>query len=236
MATVEIQDYFDSKCKDILASLLTDDNIELLYLFIFDQSKYQIEISNQICDIFLDFDSDYSENEIRLFLKEFFSSDDNMRQFCYELGDVLTTQVFNSDYSGSTTERQLMQYIQTGIFWSLFPKAVKKCLNRNLYTATIKSDIVNGYPQEAIQKCVSGFNSDANTYKLAAEPGLNTLLHKRHYAKRLRTQKKNITRVRKRIKKVVLLYKSKYPRGNAFNNKLNELPDEFISIIRKLFC
>ena len=235
--TEELKNYIDSKFGNIIESLLEDSHVELLKLFLFDTNKYRHELIRKICIVIRQNDNtSYSEDDVLSYLKNFFSIDENMSRFYFELGDVLTRKIFNDpDYAGKTDEQQLMAFIHTRVFWSLFPKAVKKCLSRNLYSATVNSNLISGYQHGVVEKCVAGFNIDAATYSRTSESGLHLFLHKRYYSKKIRTQKKNVSRVRRQIRKIIMLYKSKYPAGRAFIKGLDNLPDDFIRAVRRIY-
>lgn len=230
-----ISDYFDSHFRDVLTTLI-ENNDELLFSFIANRRKHQEEFFTKIYDILLQIgDMAYSKSDVGKYLDIFFSEDETVAHFYFELSAILASKIFVEDYSGDTKEADLMKYIRTNNFWIVLPKAIKKCLNSNLYSATIDQDILNGYPNAIIGKIISGFNVDANSYKRDTEPGLHLLLHKKYYHKKARIQKKNITRVRRQARKIVMLYMTKYPRGRAFVNGLEKLPDEFIVAIRRKY-
>jgi len=233
----EIKMYFNSENKDNIVLLLLDDDNLILHSYLFDpNNQNKFALINKICDAIVNLDNSANKEDILKLLKDFFDDDVNNGLFRNEIGIILSREIFGPDYKGKTSEKQLMDFLRYRDIWKIFPKAVKKCLHRKLYSYnSLNGNIFMGYPFEIIESCVRNFNINANTYTRLSVPGLHMLLHKRYYNPNSHIQKKNISRVKKQIIKIFLLYKSRYPIGLALRHDLYKLPAKFIKEILRLF-
>ena len=131
-------------------------------------------------------------------------------------------------------------------FWAMFAIAVKKCIgseyaNTTLSPSTYFSKILinlNQYQKNAHDDCITSFNMDANTFTLKNTPDLRLFLHSFHSNnKTLRTRKKNLHRVERRVKKMVQVSKLAHNGKSKvmFSNGRYMVPEQFATIIENLY-
>jgi hypothetical protein len=69
MAAMDTKDYFKTKRKSILTTIIKDDKFESLFLFAFFPNQHETEIYNVLCDALLSFeDANYKRDEVLSFL------------------------------------------------------------------------------------------------------------------------------------------------------------------------
>jgi nickel-dependent lactate racemase len=118
----------------------------------------------------------------------------------------------------------------------IFTVAAKKCLSPRYHKSTITTDNLSDYPETVIALCAKGFDTDVTGKNFSNVEGLDIFLHRRHQYKKLKTQKKQISRVLKRTKRVMLLYKTEAYNTKEFKGKRAEVPEAFLREVKSHFC
>lgn len=243
MKVTEIETFFWDNKNKFITDLLNDTNILFVknYLYNPDNSDYLDSLLEVIKNIFISIDpTKFSENEIIIFLKSFFNDNNKLRYFIKDLIKNLTVMIF-ANFKGNTDKEILFECFRTGLFWTIYPKAVKKCMGIKHCTSTIEYNELLDIckiteHQSTYNKNIDAFNIDSATYKRDDTKGLDLILHKNHSFKRPRIQKKHISRVKKKIDKLLVLYKGSFRDGGIFNNDRHNIPERFIdSVINRFY-
>lgn len=133
------------------------------------------------------------------------------------------------------------------LFWPMVVIAMKKCLGMNNSKAIINdidayfgliSDTLNPTQKYTHEKCIQLFSIDANSINMKNTADLRKYLHPfRSENKRPKTQKKNLQRVVKRVRKIMQVYKLSHNgiSGNILSDGRYRVPDQFAECIKKLF-
>ena len=132
-------------------------------------------------------------------------------------------------------------------FWAYSVIAMKKCLGRgksqvvisdtNLYYSLIPMQI-NQAQKDSHDNCIKIFSRDADEYSVHEHEELRLYLHPfRSKNQKLKTQKKNLSRVVKRVKRIMQINKLSHNKlqGNMFSDGRYVVPEQFAECIKKLF-
>lgn len=123
------------------------------------------------------------------------------------------------------------------IFWMMMAISMKKCLGAEHARDTVdlqelfdKFQSLNDDQRRAHRDCVNHFNLNANHFTFKNNKYLGIFLHKFHSKnKQVRTRKKNLHRVTRRMKKMMQAYQLSHmgKQRSMFSNGRHEIPDQF---------
>ncbi len=133
------------------------------------------------------------------------------------------------------------------VFWPMMVIAMKKCLgsknarakitDRNHYFDLVSEEL-NLSQEKTHNKCIDYFSNNADVFSISTNSELRKYLHPfKSKNRRLKTQKKNLRRVEKRINKIMQVYKISHDRidGNIFSRGRYKVPEQFADCIRKIY-
>lgn len=123
------------------------------------------------------------------------------------------------------------------IFWMMMAVSMKKCLGTEHAKDTVisqalfnKFQSLNHDQKRTHQECINAFNYNADSFTFKNNKYLGVFLHKfRSKNKRVKTRKKNLHRVTRRVKKMMQIYKLSHKGSghSMFSNGRHEIPDQF---------
>lgn len=145
-----------------------------------------------------------------------------------------------SEYNGQYSSDIINMIVVRELFWRLYPKAVKKAIGLSNSTETVSASDFESYSSDKTKKqywdeSIKSFNIDANTYNLKDTKYLDIFLHTRHNNKKHRIQKKQLSRVEKRVRKVMIHYHISSNNRSALKYGRDEIPISFIRGVRKKY-
>lgn len=132
------------------------------------------------------------------------------------------------------------------MFWSMFPIAIKKCLNsptavvnRDDYYTFVKTLSVRELSLAQVtahDTCITNFNYDANKFPNNLEQ-LAIFLHPMRSFKKTRTKKKHISRVLKKANKIMIAHKILHRESQdiVFKGRTYKIPEQFAKAISNNF-
>ena len=166
--------------------------------------------------------------------------------FLTELKNSLTQQIRES-LGYERLEDGTYDTLSPEVFWPMMVIAMKKCLgpknarasiiDRKQYFNSI-SEGLNPTQKRTHNKCIDYFAINADDFSIGTNSELRKYLHPFHSRnKKLRTQKKNLHRVEKRIYKIMQVYKISHDRiqGNIFSKGRYKIPSQFTNYIKKVY-
>lgn len=151
----------------------------------------------------------------------------------------------NEDYS-DPSEIQL-DVMDAGVFWSMVPIAMKKCLGVGLSKIKIENEInyfsempadLNQKQVDCHKRCIKSFNLDAGKFSRKKYKDLGVFLHNFHSNnKRPLTKKKNLKRVERRVKRIMQAYKVAHNGmgSNIFSDGRYKVPEQFSNYLHKKY-
>lgn len=155
---------------------------------------------------------------------------------------VLLRDTIDLEQIDPNKKKNLLILINQELFWIMYGISIKKCLGVGHATKQIPNseffqvlpDDINSFQQDAHKDTLESFNTDVRRYSFRRTPDLKYFLHPIHSNKSPNTKKKNIHRVEKRAKRIMLLYGLKQ-NGDMFNQGRHMVPKQFASGIIKIF-
>ncbi len=124
-----------------------------------------------------------------------------------------------------------------GIFWMMMAISMKKCLGTEHAKDTLDfQELCNNFQslndeqKRTHKECVGFFNLNADRFTFKNNKYLGIFLHKFHSKnKQVRTRKKNLHRVTRRVKKMMQVYRLSHNnnRRSMFSDGRHEIPDQF---------
>lgn len=230
------------ECADIIIKdAISDDNADRLLDVLFSKEKGidSVELISFIKEraaiYSFKYDIDTNKN-IAEYIEQLSTDNCKQESFVLQLGAELSSQI-----TPSQSELTKLNYI---VFWSMFAIAEKKCIGLPNVEITDIPYFFNMLPpltskqKDAHNSCIKAFNLNADSFSLKNNSLLRLFLHPFHSKnKRLRTKKKNLHRVLKTTKKIMLVNKINHRKNsyNIFSGKSYIVPDQFTKIIIDLF-
>lgn len=224
--------------KFIVYDLLKEDNIDqaLEVIFSYNEALNQDSIIELVNKRFNKYRStingDFS-NAIEKYINKMQRSSSARELFITRFSKILTEEL---------DAGQLMMLARS--FWLLFPIAIKKCIklpeviyDKDEYLDCINNVFgpgLNRHQMDTHEECITSFNKNADDYTFDSFP-LLTVFFKSHNIKsykRARAKKKQVHRVLRRTKKIMITYKiidNAY--AHLFDNKVYLVPDQFSKTI-----
>lgn len=141
------------------------------------------------------------------------------------------------DYTKAINRTNVLHMINQNAYWKVLAIATKKCIGNNkkgIDWSKLESSAkaISPYSDGPYTIFSNVFNGDCTCYNIANIPHLGLMLHKKHHYKQHRKQKKQISRVYKRARKIMLAYKLYVPTEGYFSSQRHMLPETFIKFIR----
>lgn len=237
------EELFGSKSKSILDTicneLALEENLEILFRALFgsgddDFVKFIISISEK----YEYFDMDISLLEERM--NKLYSNPESQKSLMHSVLCRILKKPQNKMQNINLTNVQ--EIVLKNYFWEYLGIAAKKCLSQSKHgdifdEATFYCAIGNCCEKVlmAYSSCRRGFNKHCDGFSLGKLPLLNMLLHKNHSYSRPRTQKKQLTRITKQAKKIIVCYKAMHKNGGYFSQGRHDVPEGFIGIIKRTY-
>lgn len=225
----------------MVQDLLTDDNIETLLNTLFISDKYIdfVKLIDLLESRAKTYKDKFSAEEKECFenvLEEMKTSRKLQMQFLFKLKDALM----------SGEDPNILPKLDYTMFWSMFPIAIKKCLNAP--TAVVNKDeyysIVSALSESVLSPeqvathnlCIQNFNFNANIFPNSLEQ-LAVFLHPMRSFKRTRTKKKHLSRVLKKANKMMIAHKIMHRESQdiVFRGRAYKTPDQFTKAISHIF-
>lgn len=225
----EIFEYIVAQvCSDGYVSEFTD------YLIAGDLDK-QIDC---ICTIsrkqnYWSFDAGIFSNEIKTLMHR----QNSHNHFLLDILKFIKSSETSKGYAKNIDHQNVMLILQENAYWITLAVAVRKCLPNK----EIKCDwhklhchVSEKCPsaKDACMICTSTFDNAHTYYNRKNLPHLDLMLHRRHSYKKPRTQKKQISRVYKRAKKIMLFSQIHTKKNTYFAKKQHMLPELFVTHVR----
>ena len=165
--------------------------------------------------------------------------------FLTELKNALNRQIRES-LGYERLEDGAYDTLSPEVFWPMMVVAMKKCLgpknarvsitDRKQYFNYISEEL-NPAQKKVHNKCIDYFANNADDFSISTNLELRKYLHPFHSKnKKIKTQKKNLNRVEKRINKIMQVYKISHDRieVNIFSKGRYIVPCQFASYIKKV--
>lgn len=224
--------------KFIIYDLLKEENIEeaLKVIFSYDGTLNQDSIVELVNKRFNDYKSIINgdfPNTIEKYIDRMQRNSSARELFIARFTKILTEEI---------EAGQLIMLARS--FWLLFPIAIKKCIksprviyDKDKYLACINSTFgpeLNRHQIDAHEECITSFNKNSDDYTFDSFPLLKVFFisHSIRPYKRARAKKKQIHRVLRRTKKIMITYKMiDSPFAQLFENKVYLVPDQFAKTI-----
>ena len=227
---------------EIVKLAIKDDNQETLFEIIFSDD-YQID-KQQMLNFLNSIVTSADENDINIEeAKDCLHIMQNDNSSYQNFLNCLKAELAAPDPDYPNAKPESFDLLDKNIFWSMTAISMKKCLGSNNANAMI-TDLEQYYrsiPEQLnnAQKichieCIKYFNMDANNFSREKNKELALYLHEFHSKnKRIKTRKKNLQRVKKRIKRIMQIYKLAHNRmpSNIFSKKRYKVPEQFAKSI-----
>lgn len=221
----------------IIKDAISDDNVDHLLDVLFSKEKGidSAELISFIKERAVIYSSQYdidTNKNIAEYIDQLSTDNYKQESFVLQLGAELSSQI-----TSSQSELTKLNYM---IFWSMFAIAEKKCIGSPTVKITDIPYYFNMLPpltteqKKAHTSCIKAFNLNADSFSLKKNSHLRLFLHPFHSKnKRLRTKKKNLQRVLKNTKKIMLVNKINHRKNsyNIFSGKSHIVPEQFTKMI-----
>lgn len=231
----------ERECTDIIIQdAISDDNVDRLLdvLFSKEEGINNVELISFIKERASMYSSKYdidTNKNITEYIDQLSADNCKQESFILQLGAELSGQI-----TSSQSELTKLNY---RLFWSMFAIAEKKCIGSPTVKITNTSYFKMFSPLTSEQEkahtfCINAFNLNADSFSLKKDSNLRLFLHPFHSKnKKLRTKKKNLHRVLKTTKKIMLVNKINHRKNsyNIFSGKSYIVPEQFTKLIVDLF-
>lgn len=226
MVDSKIREYVDSNFEALITTM-NKEHLDLLSEYVFFPTDHRQAFISAFSSAVLAMNSTFVENDVVDTLDAFFKNKNFALKFDSILEKVLILDL--SEFDDAVLDKAVI----TGRIWFYVGVSVKKCMGLKHCTTAVPPNFIVGN-KNVVQNLVAGFNCNVSDYKRDDEPVLKLMLHHKFFDKKFRVQKKNISRVHKRVKRLFMLFIIRYRDSVAINGTARLL-DVFVKEVKRKF-
>lgn len=226
----------------VVNDAINEDNIDELFKVIFADDlkidfKKMSEFLNSRYDVYCKQFSKDVQSEMKIFLEDIYTDPQKFDDLILNIKCLLVSE--------NSFSEDIINMIDSKIFWFMFAISVKKCVGQPLSKIDNTEEYFSYMNVETEEQknahiqCINAYSNDCNNFSLKRNPELCLFLHKfGSKNKKIKTKKKNVSRVVRRTKKLMQIYKISHRHNsyNIFKGQCHIVPEDFAKMIVTFFC